>query len=109
MGNRTELGQLEQLVLYALLRLGRNAYGVPVRQEIIDRTGKEISVGAVYTVLSRLTDKGYVKSCVGEPTPERGGRAKKYFRITGAGRAALHSVQCQLSAMKEGLPDGVLA
>jgi DNA-binding PadR family transcriptional regulator len=83
------LGRFEELVLLALVRLREHAYGVPIRQEIAERTGRDVSFGAVYTTLERLQQKGYVSSWIGDPTPERGGRAKRYFQIEAPGRKAL--------------------
>jgi DNA-binding PadR family transcriptional regulator len=88
MGN-DRLGRFEELVLLALVRLRENAYGVTIRREIAERTGRDVSFGAVYTTLERLERKGYAASRLGEPTPERGGRAKKYFRIEAPGISAL--------------------
>jgi PadR family transcriptional regulator PadR len=99
MEGNLRLGQFEELVLLALLRLGENAYGVPIRREIAERTGRDVSFGAVYTTLERLERKGYVKSWVGEPTPERGGRAKRYFRIEAPGKSALNHSLDTLSRM----------
>jgi DNA-binding PadR family transcriptional regulator len=84
------LGRFEEYVLLALVRLRENAYGVPVRREIAERTGRDVSLGAVYGTLERLERKGYVSSRVGAPTPERGGRAKRYFRIEAPGVRALN-------------------
>lgn len=84
------LGSLEHLVLLALVRLEANAYGMTVRREIEDRTGRNISIGAVYATLERLEAKGYVSSFVGEPTASRGGRAKRLFRIEAVGERVLH-------------------
>jgi PadR family transcriptional regulator PadR len=86
-----QLGPFEELVLLALVRLRDNAYGVTIRQEIAKRTSKDVSLGAVYTTLDRLQGKGYVSSRWGEPTAERGGRAKRYFLIEAPGRRALNS------------------
>lgn len=97
------LGSLEQIVLLAVYRLGANAYGMTVRREIEDRTGRNISIGAVYATLERLQSKGFVKSFTGEPTPERGGRAKRFFRIQAAGRRALSVSQEALRQMTDGL------
>ncbi|HJU74512.1 MAG TPA: helix-turn-helix transcriptional regulator [Gemmatimonadaceae bacterium] len=97
------LGSLEQIVLIALVRLGPNAYGMTVRREIEERTGRDLSIGAVYATLERLEAKGYVKSVIGDPTPERGGRAKRLFRIEGAGERALRSTQKAISNMTAGL------
>jgi PadR family transcriptional regulator, regulatory protein PadR len=84
------LGRFEEIVLLALLRLGENAYGVPIRREIAERTGRDVSLGSVYTTLERLVRKGYVSSRMGDPTPERGGRAKRYFQIEAPGLHALN-------------------
>jgi DNA-binding PadR family transcriptional regulator len=97
------LGEFEILVLAALIRLGDRAYGVPVRQEIEERAGRPISIGAVYTTLGRLEKKGLVTSRVGEPTAERGGRAKRYFRVETAGVAALDKAISTIDRMVEGL------
>lgn len=78
------VGKLELMVLLAMLRVGDDAYGVPIAQEIHD-IGGGVSIGSVYAALDRLERKGYVTSSLGDPSPERGGRAKKYFRITAKG------------------------
>jgi len=83
------LGQFEQLVLMALLRLGETAYGMAIRREIQERTGREVSIGAVYATLERLEEKGYVSSFDNEGGRERGGRARRFFRIRGEGAVAL--------------------
>ena len=87
------LGTLEQIVLLATMRLGDRAYGMTIRDEIDKRTGRAVSFGAVYVTLQRLEDKGLVSSWVGEPTAERGGRAKRFFRVTADGRQALRKVR----------------
>ena len=88
------LGEFEQLVLLALLLLGDHAYGVAMSNEIAQRTGRDVSVGSVYKTLERLETKGYVSTIVGEPTAERGGRRKKFFRLEPAGSRALkHSLR----------------
>ena len=79
MSGREYLGEFEHIVILALLRLADRAYGVTVRQEIEARTGREVSIGAIYATLERLQAKGYVKSQFGDPTPERGGRSKRFF------------------------------
>ena len=102
----TALGSLEHIVLLAVLRLGNDAYGVTVRRQIESATGRDLSVGAAYATLVRLESKGYVTSREGEPTAERGGRAKRYFRVTAAGRSVLrstHEVILKLGAGLEGL------
>ena len=79
MSDRNSLGEFEHMIVLALLRLEDRAYGVTVRQEIESRTQREVSIGAVYATLERLETKGYVRSHRGEPTPERGGRSKRFF------------------------------
>ena len=76
------LGEFELMVLLALMRLGDDAYGVPISLEIEQRTGREVALGSVYAALDRMEEKGLVASRVGDPTAERGGRAKRYFRVT---------------------------
>jgi DNA-binding PadR family transcriptional regulator len=100
------LGSLEHIVLLAVMRLGLNAYGVTVRRDIESVTGRDISIGAVYATLARLESKGLVKSHAGEPTAERGGRAKRYFGMTADGKSALrntHEIILKMSAGLEGL------
>ncbi len=103
MENRDYLGEFEHIVLLALLRLQDRAYGVTVRQEIEARTGREASIGAVYATLDRLEKKGYVTSHRGEPTPERGGRSKRFFRVTALGATAVTRSHQALQSMVEGL------
>jgi len=93
------LGRFEEIVLRALLRLRGNAYGVPIRREIAELTGRHASFGAVYTTLERLERKGYVSSRLGDPTPERGGRAKRYFQIEAPGVRALNRAREELARM----------
>lgn len=100
---RDYLGEFEHIVLLALLRLQDRAYGVTVRREIQARTNREVSIGAVYATLDRLQTKGYVKSFLGEPTAERGGRSKRLFRITASGVTAVNRTQRALARMTEGL------
>jgi DNA-binding PadR family transcriptional regulator len=83
------LGGFENLLLLVILRLEDRAYGAAIRQELLDRAEKDVAIGAIYTGLDRLEQKGFVKSWTGEPTPERGGRAKKFYRLTAAGKMAL--------------------
>ena len=109
MGSRQNLGHFEQVVLLALMRLGPKAYGVTIHREIGAQTGNDAAIGAVYTTLSRLEEKGYVRSRMGEPTEERGGRAKKYYIITGAGQTALQRAEAELRAMRKGLSDALPA
>jgi DNA-binding PadR family transcriptional regulator len=97
------LGSLEHIVLLAVARLGTNAYGMTVRQEIQKRTGRDLSIGAIYATLERLQSKGYVSSTLGEPTAERGGRAKRHFHIEAAGEEALATSQDAIRRMTVGL------
>jgi DNA-binding PadR family transcriptional regulator len=100
---REHLGELEQIVLLAVLRVAPNAYGVPIRREIEERTGRSLTVGALYRTLDRLEHKGYVVSWFGDPTPERGGRSKRYFNVKPAGVRALRASRNALAAMWDGL------
>jgi DNA-binding PadR family transcriptional regulator len=86
-------GGLELAVLVAVARLGDDAYGASVRREVSERSGRERSVGAVYTTLDRLEDKGLVRSWRSEPTPVRGGRARRCFEVTAAGQRALRAAR----------------
>lgn len=97
------LGEFEQIVLLALVRLGEDAYGASVRREIAERTGRDVSTGAVYATLDRLETKGLVSSAMGEPTAERGGRAKRHFRITSPGEHSLKRSQRAFARMLDGL------
>ena len=97
------MGEFEQLVLLAILRRGDDAYGMEIREEIEARTGREVSYGAVYTALDRLERKGFVSFRLGVSTPERGGRARKYFGVEPAGREALRATRHALAVMWEGL------
>jgi DNA-binding PadR family transcriptional regulator len=83
------LGEFEQLVLVAVLRLGDDAYGVPIQREIEQRAGRRVTVGALYATLDRLEGKRLLESWFAHPTPQRGGRSKRYFRVTAAGEGAL--------------------
>src|SRR6266446_6217442 len=85
------LGGFELLVLLSLIRLGENAYGVPISEAIEESSGKEVALGSVYITLERLENKGLVSSRLGEPTAERGGRAKTYFRLTTSGLREVRS------------------
>jgi PadR family transcriptional regulator, regulatory protein PadR len=102
---RTErtLGEFEQIVLLAVLRLGDGAYGVTILEEIAARTGRNPAPGALYTTLHRMEDKGLVTFRDGAPTPERGGRAKRFVQVTDEGRAALASAQAAYRSLMEGL------
>jgi DNA-binding PadR family transcriptional regulator len=97
------LGEFEQLVLLALVRLRDNAYGVTIRAEIERRAGREVSIAAVYTTLDRLERKRFVSSWIGEPTAQRGGRSKRYFRLEPAGADALAASYRSYKSMVAGL------
>lgn len=103
MSERDYLGEFEHVVLLAVLRLRDQAYGVTVRREIEARTQREVSIGAIYATLARLETKGYVRSHAGDPTPERGGRSKRFFRVTAQGVAAVNRTQLALRSLTEGL------
>jgi PadR family transcriptional regulator, regulatory protein PadR len=97
------LGEFEQLVLLALVRLGPDAYGATIKREIEVRTGRELAISAVYITLDRLEVKGLVRSRIGEPTPQRGGRRRKHFVILPAGRRAITHACRAFGQMVEGL------
>jgi DNA-binding PadR family transcriptional regulator len=97
------VGEFEQLVLLSLFRVGIDAYGVSIWREIVDRTGRDVSLGAVYKTLERLEDKGLVASREGAPAPERGGRRKKHYRLLAHGHRALTQSLTALRSMTEGL------
>src|SRR5688572_21418997 len=97
------LGEFEQLLLFAVLRLGEDAYGARIRTEIEERVGRAPSVGAIYTGLDRLQARGLVSSFIGEASPQRGGRRKKYYRLEAAGAAALHRTWNNVARMAEGM------
>jgi DNA-binding PadR family transcriptional regulator len=103
MPSREFLGEFEQIVLLAVLRLGKNAYGVPIRQEIEHRTKRSVTIGALYSTLDRLETKGYLASWIADPTAERGGRAKRFFRVEPLGLSAVRRSQKALSLMLDGL------
>jgi PadR family transcriptional regulator PadR len=94
MGTAVNLGEFEQLILLSILRLRDDAYGVTIRAELADRAGRTVAPGALYTSLERLETKGLITSRMSDPTPQRGGRAKRYVTVTAAGMEALtRSVQ----------------
>ena len=97
------LGEFEQMVMLAVARLESRAYGIAILDELHERTGAEVAVGSVYAALDRLERRGYVTSSVGAPTPERGGRAKRFFRLEPAGAYALSRARSALDSLWEGL------
>jgi DNA-binding PadR family transcriptional regulator len=95
------LGNFELMVLLALMRLGEDAYGVTIARELEKQTGREVVIASVYATLERLEERGLVSSSLGDSTPERGGRAKRYFRMTGAGlREARDARRCLMNLWK---------
>ena len=97
------LGEFEHLVLLAIMRLGEHAYAVPVRDKIARCTGRDISRGSIYITLDRLETKGYLKSRLADPTPERGGRAKRYYALRPRAVEALKESRRALVALWRGL------
>jgi PadR family transcriptional regulator PadR len=88
-----DLGRFDHLLLLAVIRLGDEAYGMTIRRELAARTGRDVASGAIYTALARLETRGYVRSRLGEPTPERGGRAKRFYRVLAAGEKAIERAE----------------
>ena len=100
------LGEFEEIVLLAVARLGSSAYGVTIRQTVEDVAGRSTSIGAIYSTLDRLEQKGMVSSWLGEATPQRGGRAKRYFKLEAVGQLALDEAQHIRDRLRSGLtPD----
>ena len=97
------LGELEQIVLLAVLRLGDAAYAVPILEQIEEQTGRQLARGALYTALDRLETKGCLRSRVGDPLPERGGRSRRYFSVTPAAVRALKQSKHALMRLWHGL------
>ena len=104
MPERTYLGEMELMVLLAVTRLGDDAYGVPISQELLNIAGREMALGSIYAALDRLERKSCVTSSLGDPTPQRGGRAKRYFRVTPAGLRALRMTRTALTNLWSGIP-----
>ncbi len=103
MSKRDNLGEFEQLALLAVMRLGDEAYGARIQEELDGRVARSASISAIYITLTRLEGKGLVSSWMGEPTEVRGGKARRYFRVELAGIAALHGARARLLSMWEGL------
>jgi PadR family transcriptional regulator PadR len=104
MAMRTFLGEMELMVLLAVARLGDDAYGVPISKELLNLAGREVALGSIYAALDRIEHKGFVTSSLGDPTPERGGRAKRYFRVTTSGVRALKTTRAALTNLWSGIP-----
>jgi PadR family transcriptional regulator PadR len=100
---RGSLGEFEHLILLSVYRLGPSTYGVPVIQEVEGRTGRTVTQAAAYLTLRRLEEKGFIKSKLGKPTAERGGRAKRFFEITSAGTTQLRDSRAALAKMWDGV------
>lgn len=98
------LTDFELMILLAVLRVGEEAYGVPIAREIEITAGRSVLLAALYTALDRLEGNGLVTSEMGDPTPERGGRAKRYFKVTGKGLKAVKETQRALTALWTGIP-----
>ena len=105
MTNRSYLGEFELMILLTVIHLGEDAYGVPISREIEKHRGREVSVGSVYAALERLETKGLVASSLGDPTPERGGKAKRYFRITKEGLSQVHETRRVLTRLWQTIPN----
>lgn len=105
MAGRAYLGELELMLLLAVIHLGDDAYGVPIARELETLRGREVSVGSVYASLERLEAKGLVVSSLGDPSPERGGKAKRFFRITREGLNQVHETRRVLTRLWQSLPE----
>ena len=101
---RQHLTDFELMILLAILRIGDDSYGVPIAREIEQTAKRTVLLGAIYTCLDRLEQNGLVTSTYGDPTPERGGRAKRFFKITGKGLKAVKDTQRALTALWSGIP-----
>lgn len=105
MSERGYLGELELMLLLAVIHLGEEAYGVPIAGELGKYRKSEVAVSSVYAALERLEAKGLITSALGDPTPERGGKAKRFFRITKEGMRQVHEMRCALTRLWQTLPD----
>ncbi len=104
MPNRSHLGEFELMILLAVIRLGDEAYGVPISKELLETTGRNVALGSVYAALDRLEQKQLVSSTLGDPTPARGGRAKRYFRVTAKGLSEASTTKKALTSLWLGIP-----
>src|ERR687888_2803961 len=102
--DRRHLTDFELMIMLAILRLGEDAYGVPIAREIEETGKRRVLVAAIYTALARLEDNGLVTSSYGDPTPERGGRAKRFFKVTAKGLKAVKETQRAFTALWTGIP-----
>jgi DNA-binding PadR family transcriptional regulator len=108
MRTRRYLGELELMLLLAVIRLGEEAYGVTISRELEVHRRRSVSLGSVYAAMERLETKGLVISSLGDPTPERGGKAKRYFRVTKEGLRQVHETRQTLTRMWKTLPEASL-
>jgi len=97
------LGEFEQVILLSIMRLGDNAYGKTIRELLAELLARDVTVGALYATLERLENKGMVNADMGEPSNERGGRAKKYFKVTAKGEGALKRSKQALTVLWQDL------
>jgi PadR family transcriptional regulator, regulatory protein PadR len=104
MREHSYLGEFELMVLLTIIRLEDDAYGVPLSRELARMRNREVAIGSVYAALDRLEIKGLVRSSLGESTPERGGRAKRYFHVTDDGLRSVHATRNVLSKLWKSLP-----
>jgi DNA-binding PadR family transcriptional regulator len=102
MGKGQVPGELELLVLLAVIRLGKNAYGLNVRRELCEASGRDVAIGAVYSALDRMERKGFVSSWLSEPTGERGGRSRRCFEVEPAGLDALERSLAAIDGLRRG-------
>jgi DNA-binding PadR family transcriptional regulator len=101
---RSHLGEFELMILLVVMRIGDEAYGVPISRELLQITGRDVTLGSVYAALDRLEQKELVSSTLGDPTPERGGRAKRYFRVTSKGVREAKMTRKALISLWRGVP-----
>ena len=105
MTDRSYLGEFELMILLAVIHLGEEAYGVPISRELEAQRGRNVSVGSVYAALERMEGKGLVSSSMGDPTPERGGKAKRFFRVTKEGLRQVRETRRVLTRLWRRLPE----
>ncbi len=109
MSRNSFLGEFEQIILLTVARMGDAAYGMAIRQEMEQRVGRRVAIGSVYAALDRMERKGYVRSKVGDPTPTRGGRAKRFYELRAPGVEAVRRARSIMDGLWDGLeldPDG---
>jgi DNA-binding PadR family transcriptional regulator len=105
MTSRSYLGEFELMLLLAVVHLGEQAYGVPISRQLERNRGRNVSIGSVYAALERLQAKGLILSRLGDPTPERGGKSKRFFQITKEGLRQVHETRQVLTSMWQALPE----